>query len=447
MTTRQTPVLVDTSHHQDYRIDFAAAKKAGIKGQYHKATEGTGFRDPDYATRRAAAKKAGLAFGAYHFARPSNGDADDEARHFLSVAKPRPGDLLPALDLETTEGLSIGSLRGWAKEWSRIVSAACGGHDPVVYSPWDLQVPGLRWRPRYNDANTPPALPWDVWQFSNGVLGVPDRVAGFPGATDLNTLRKGLPFSALVYPKPKVPRPSVTFDLMHVSMQFSDSPAQMESDAGRIFARAKKRGVRWVTGTESGPGSGPLRSLLTKAAKANGYRFWMHPAQDSWIAVDEDLIAGGWSTHYQKVIDGKAGQFSDKGVLAVAFNTRRAGRITVMAGHYLLKHDPRNAVLAKAIGEYAVKAGRGSALVFYGGDQNMVDRTEDSFYGQPLTSLADELRTWPNTGHGPIDVIASYDGDGRVQGTYFRALDDTEFPLHTDHWAIEGGYRVRLLAA
>ena len=58
MTTRQRTDFVDTSRYQDYRIDFAAAKKAGVKGQYHKATEGATYRDPDYASRRADAARS-----------------------------------------------------------------------------------------------------------------------------------------------------------------------------------------------------------------------------------------------------------------------------------------------------------------------------------------------------------------------------------------------------
>jgi hypothetical protein len=60
-----------------------------------------------------------------------------------------------------------------------------------------------------------------------------------------------------------------------------------------------------------------------------------------------------------------------------------------------------------------------------------------------MTSLADELKAWQNTGHGSIDVIASYDQDGRVKGKYWRVLDDSEFKLNTDHWLCEGGYEVR----
>jgi hypothetical protein len=104
-------------------------------------------------------------------------------------------------------------------------------------------------------------------------------------------------------------------------------------------------------------------------------------------------------------------------------------------------------VLAQAIGALAEEKGAGNALVFYGGDQNIVDRTYDTFLGQAdLTSCWDELQRWENTGHGNIDVIASYDRDGRVRCLKATVLDDTEFPLFTDHWYVEAIYGIGALA-
>jgi hypothetical protein len=74
----------------------------------------------------------------------------------------------------------------------------------------------------------------------------------------------------------------------------------------------------------------------------------------------------------------------------------------------------------------------------------MDDRKTDTFFVAPMTSAWDELDKYENTGHGPIDVIASYDHDGRVKAKYIRALDDKEFSLHTDHFLIEAGFDVRL---
>jgi hypothetical protein len=268
--------------------------------------------------------------------------------------------------------------------------------------------------------------------------------------------------------------------LMHASMQFGDPTPQQSSDVERIFERAVKREVAWITGTESGPGSDDLPDLLLNIGKEAGYLLYVPNAQekrtgsstDGWIAVRKDLITGGWERGFDPVIPGstqlydaqglpKPGdifpRWGPKGVIWVSFNTERLGRIGVSTAHYLTKgrrpnhpirgvdHFEWNRRLATAIGERATEQGDGKNLAFYGGDQNIVDRDEDTFFGSPLTSAWDEVDRYENTGHGNIDVIASFDKDGRVEAQGIRALDDKEFPLNTDHFLTEAEYRVRHL--
>lgn len=200
----------DISHHQT-GVNLAAAHKAGLQWLYHKCTEGNSFVDGSFATRRAQAKAAGLPFGGYHFARPSAKASDGaaEARFFLSHCKPAPGDLRPALDLETTEGLSMSQVRAWAKSFVDEVKAQLGGVHPVVYGPYDLgsAVSGcLLWRPRYSPSNMRPALHWDIWQFSDGKYGVPNSLPGL-GHCDLNTMRDGVTTADLRIPAKKTTAP------------------------------------------------------------------------------------------------------------------------------------------------------------------------------------------------------------------------------------------------
>jgi len=96
------PVVVDISHYQN-PTSFANAKKAGLWGVIHKATEGHSIVDDKYAKNRAAATKAGLLWGAYHFFRP--GRIEDQVTFFLNNAMPQPGTLL-CLDHED-EGCSV----------------------------------------------------------------------------------------------------------------------------------------------------------------------------------------------------------------------------------------------------------------------------------------------------------------------------------------------------
>ena len=247
-----------------------------------------------------------------------------------------------------------------------------------------------------------------------------------------------------------------TLDVMHCSMQFSDNTRQKKSDAKKIFARAIKRHVAWVSGTEAGlKDSADLRKALQEQATRSGYRFFAK--SDVWVAVSKLLITkGSWDQGFIKTLESGTGSqhFSDRGLLWVEFTSEAYGQVSVGVAHYMTHgQQPRdeyynaNTKLTRAIAEWGKEHGKGRKLAFYAGDQNINDRENDTFRGAPFTSLADELKDPQNTGHGSIDVIASYDQDGRVKGKYWRVLDDSEFKLNTDHFACEGGYEVRPVKA
>jgi hypothetical protein len=266
---------------------------------------------------------------------------------------------------------------------------------------------------------------------------------------------------------------------MHASLQFSDTPKQQEEDIRDLFERAKTRDVWWVTGTEAGPGAEPTGELLLRLGKAAGYQVWVPSehkgvgnATDSWVAVDSERVKkGSWKTGFEPGIPGSKALYTaqglpgdalprwgPKGVVWVSFENVDIGVVGVAAAHYLTKgrspkgqpikgvdHYEWNKTLAAEIGDWAREHGKGKGLAFYGGDQNIVDRTDDTFFGQPLTSAWDELKKWENTGHGNIDVIASYDGDSRVSAQAVRALDDKEFFQHGDHFVVEAEFKVARL--
>lgn len=263
----------------------------------------------------------------------------------------------------------------------------------------------------------------------------------------------------------------------HISLQFSDTDPQHTADIEKIFDRAVARRQAWLTGTESGPGAGNTGRELIRIAREHGYRPWVpeHQARgvaahtDCWIAVREDLIEGDWERGYRHVIPG-SGQLEDemdlgskrwgpKGLVHVGFQStnKDLGRVSIGAAHYLTdarnpssKFWDLNEQLGEEIGDWAREEGKGPALVFYGGDQNMADNKNkepqgDTFFGEPLTSTWDELEKWENTGHGNIDVIASYNRDGRVTALKTNALNDKEFHLHTDHFYVEAEFQVEPL--
>jgi lysozyme len=80
--------IIDLSHH-NVVTDFARVKAAGVVGVIHKATEGKTFTDTTYKARESAARKAGLAWGSYHFLK--HGDAGAQMQNYLSFAEPEPG--------------------------------------------------------------------------------------------------------------------------------------------------------------------------------------------------------------------------------------------------------------------------------------------------------------------------------------------------------------------
>lgn len=178
-----------------------AAKSVGVKGIYHKATEGATVRDPEYPNRRRVAGSLDLPFGPYHFASPDSVTAQDaaaEARAFLAWAEPRPGDLPPMLDFEgpVPERMTPLQRTAWVRVWRDTVRAATGVN-PILYTNLDLVDDlGLDlWVARYNDDNRPPRIPvpfrsWVIWQFTDGQDGTPDKVPGL-GRVDANTINAG----------------------------------------------------------------------------------------------------------------------------------------------------------------------------------------------------------------------------------------------------------------
>jgi GH25 family lysozyme M1 (1,4-beta-N-acetylmuramidase) len=185
---------IDISHHQAGRLNFAKAKAAGVTFVIHKATEGDTVTDQLYARRRQQVAAAGLAWGAYHFARPAGRlDGRAQAIRFLATAEPKPGDMRPALDIETRDGCTDEQIERFVVDFAAEVKRELGVI-PIIYTPFAFQRwHGPLWVARYSDANTEPRIPapWKrhtIWQFSNGVNGTPHSVPGIPGRVDINTL-------------------------------------------------------------------------------------------------------------------------------------------------------------------------------------------------------------------------------------------------------------------
>jgi GH25 family lysozyme M1 (1,4-beta-N-acetylmuramidase) len=224
---------IDVSHWQE-QINWPMVAAAGKKFVIMKATEGTGFVDPMYATNHAGARAAGIATTAYHFASPDStqGEAIAEANHFVDVAQLTDGDLIPALDLEVAGGLSTTGLRNWVAGWLAQVAARIGVKPMIYVSPnfWVNHMGDTRW---FADAGyqilwiahwgvSSPTVPaqnwggrgWTFWQYSNC-----GSVPGISGCVDLDRYN-GTNLEAVTY---------------HPGFRLSASPASFTLRQGRSW--------------------------------------------------------------------------------------------------------------------------------------------------------------------------------------------------------------------
>lgn len=286
------------------------------------------------------------------------------------------------------------------------------------------------------------------WRGFYGVCGhqhVPENSHGDPGALPIG---KVLAYAKETAP-PKPGKKPLMIRAGHASMQYSDTRPQVVSDARAIFAR----GYDWLTGTEAG--ENPVNAVLKAEAEKQGYTF--HEYKSNWVAIKKANAKGGKVTNGAVTVvdnDLVIGPGHDLNIVWSTFDHPALGRISVMASHYATKGRPdakeplyrrnlaANKQLAAAIGKKAGELGKGTALVFYGGDQNIVDALNDTFFGQAMTSSWDELKRYENTGHGNIDVIASYDADARVKAVAVNAYNDRELHLHSDHYLIDTTFAV-----
>jgi GH25 family lysozyme M1 (1,4-beta-N-acetylmuramidase) len=119
------PNGVDVSSHQP-TFDWPRAAAEGISFAYVKATEGTTYRNPRFASQYNGSYRAGMIRGSYHYARPDRSGGAAQAEFFVAHGGgwSRDGRTLPgALDLENTVGLDFcygkapGDMRAWIRDF------------------------------------------------------------------------------------------------------------------------------------------------------------------------------------------------------------------------------------------------------------------------------------------------------------------------------------------
>lgn len=209
----QRALGVDVSNYQGSGINWSSVKGSGISFAWVLASEGTTFKDSDFAGDMNNGKAAGVYMGAYDFARPDLNTPGAEAAYFWSVAgsyiKADGLTFMPMLDMETFNGAQgASSYSDWANQWCQdiVADAAAAGVKikPVIYMSacattyFNSGIAG--WYPdiaNYNGESAQSGSPWNstgctpnelwgsgawtVWQYSSSV-----SVSGISGGVDVD---------------------------------------------------------------------------------------------------------------------------------------------------------------------------------------------------------------------------------------------------------------------
>jgi lysozyme len=181
---------IDVSHHQG-NIDWARVAADDVGFAIIKATEGGDHRDRLFAANLAAARKAGLAVGAYHFftfCRPGA----DQARNFIDVVPHDRSLLPPVVEIEFVGNCArrptVAQLEVELKAFLVPVEAAFG-KKAIVYlidAAVDVYARAAPNRARWvrSLVRHPGHDNWIYWQYHNA-----GRVDGIAGDVDLNVLQ------------------------------------------------------------------------------------------------------------------------------------------------------------------------------------------------------------------------------------------------------------------
>ena len=187
------PRGIDVSSHNP-GIDWQAVAASGVEFAFIKATQGNGYRNPEYPAQWAGAKAAGILRGAYHFFRWDT-DPLAQATYFLQAVSGDLGELPLTVDVENTGDGAGNGPKDPAKVRVFVDAIRVAtGKAPIIYtytSMWrdTLGNPTtftdcLLWLAAYQSKPPAPVGGWPVvtfWQFTST-----GTVAGVPGQIDMN---------------------------------------------------------------------------------------------------------------------------------------------------------------------------------------------------------------------------------------------------------------------
>ncbi len=178
-------LMPDISHHQGHhtRADLELASTRADSIMF-KASQGTGFVDPEFISNAKAMNAAGalgVPWGAYHFVDPGHGKA--QAEHFRDVVARVPGCRFYCIDWEAGSRDTVLALADRLLELvDRPVGDYIGSHARANGG----QLPRMSFHmvPQYGPARIDPHFatdPLSAWQYTDGDTNGTDWRAGVPG--------------------------------------------------------------------------------------------------------------------------------------------------------------------------------------------------------------------------------------------------------------------------
>ncbi len=430
---------IDVSHHQG-SIDWSQVGGSGTRFAIAKATEGRTYVDPMYTTNRTGAEMAGLAFGAYHFARPDDtpDDAVVEADHFVDVAQLEPGNLIPVLDIERTGGLSQAQVTQWILTWLDRVTERLGVRPMVYTSPngWQTRTGDTTavvdagyttlWVAHWGvSAPTVPAADWGgngwtFWQY--GDCGA---VPGIDGCVDVDWYETGS-FDPVTIPTPDATPPSAAFALPAtldepVTVTFSEIVHQVTPDNTFVWVPSAGTYPEVDLTCSSGKGapvdcvSGNVRTALVQPRDplvlGETYEAVVNPAIAPVLVVDRSgnpasTTTQAFATPTEVEQDGSA----------VGYAWRNASNARARGGSYAVEHRAG----ATASWDFS-----GSSVTWYtaagpaqGKAAVSIDGTSRGTFDQYASRVGFGVaRTFDGLGAGPHTITVQVLGRGRASAT------------------------------
>jgi lysozyme len=298
---------IDVSAFQGSSIAWHSVAASGISFAYIRAGDGAGSPDGQFGSNWRGAAAAGVTPGAYLFFEPNQSPV---AQANLLISQLRSvgfthGDLVPAIDVETTDGepratvianlriavnavsAAIGSLPAiyaspsW---WNGNINSSAFSLDPLWVANWFVSSPSV---PASNWGGTG----WQVWQFSDN-----GSVPGIPGRVDLDRGGPGpLPYYGFPDPLALPQAANVAGTPQTVSDRAGDIDVFWRGTNTQLWTLSFRNGSWGRTSTNISAPAGSAAALVSDPSVVSSGpgqidAFWEGEDHNLW----ESSFTGGW---------------------------------------------------------------------------------------------------------------------------------------------------------